>query len=93
MHRLLISYGGVAVVVFSLNKNKIIQQITIDNKIQQEKGDALTVEWMSPDCNEFFVGFQKGGINVFKAETTSQKPSRWLSFEEGPLNSMELAFY
>ena len=48
---------------------------------------------MSPECNEFFVGFQKGGINVFKAETTTQKPSRWLSFEEGPLNSMELAFY
>ena len=93
MHRLLISYGGVAVVVFSLNKNRIIQQITIDTKMQQEKGDALAVEWMSPECNEFFVGFAKGGINMFKAETNSQKPSRILKFEEGPLNSMELAFF
>ena len=83
MHRVLISYGGVAVVVFSLNKNRIIQQITMDTKIQLERGDALAVEWMSPECSELMVGFQKGGIEVYKAETNAQKPARSLNFDEG----------
>ena len=57
MHRLLISYNKVAVVVFSLNKNRIIQQVVMTDKYELEKGSAVAVEWIGPECNEFFVGF------------------------------------
>ena len=70
MHRLLITYKDVAVCVFSLNKNRIIQEITMTQKFSLEKGTALAVEWVGPECVEFIVGFQKGGIDIFKAETT-----------------------
>ena len=63
------------------------------SKFELEKGAALAVEWIGPECNEFIIGFQKGAINIFKAETKSQKPSRILNFDEGLLNSMEISFF
>ena len=57
MHRLLISYKDIAVCVFSLNKNTIIQNITMTEQYLLEKGSALAVEWIGPECTEFIVGF------------------------------------
>jgi len=71
MHRLLISYKDVAVVVFSINKNKIIQTIEITSALELTTGSALAVEWIGPECSEFLVGFQKGPIQVYKAETNN----------------------
>lgn len=50
MHRLLIAYESTAIIVFSLNKNRQIQTINL-NKQNSERGKALAVEWIGPDCD------------------------------------------
>ena len=75
MHRMLISFSQTAVIVFSINKNRPIQTLMIRDKIH-ERGKALAVEWIGPECKEFIVGFQKGEILIFRAETNNSNPVR-----------------
>ena len=54
MHRLLIAYKKMAVVVFSINKNRLIQKLMFDTDLDGRtanpnptfRGDMLSVEWI-----------------------------------------------
>ena len=91
MHRLLICYYGTAVVVFSLNKNRVIQSVMVNNSNKLgERGKALAVEWIGPECREFIVGFQRGQIEVYRAETNNAKPVRIIDFNPIHMKSLEM---
>lgn len=72
-HRILISYRNVkskvsTVMLFSLNKNKIIQKLEFVPSFYQELGQAVAVEF-SPDHSRFAVVFTSGKIQVFKIQS------------------------
>ena len=48
MHRMLIAYEETAVIIYSLNKNREIQQINF-GEFDQDKGKALAVEFLSSE--------------------------------------------
>ena len=89
MHRLLISYARTAIIVFSINKNRCIQTLMIKDKLQ-EKGRALAVEWIGPECREFIVGFEKGLLEVYRAESNATRPVRHIELNPVLMNSLQL---
>ena len=89
MHRLLISFSRTAIVVFSINKARNIQTLMIKEKLQ-EKGKALAVEWIGPECREFIVGFSRGAIEVYQAESNRARPIRVIEFAATQMKSLDL---
>ena len=53
-------------------------------------GKALAVEWIGPDCKEFIVGFQRGQIEVYRAESNNTRPVRVIEFAKTFMRSLEL---
>jgi len=54
------------------------------------------VEWIGPECREFIVGFEKGGlIDIYRAESNNMRPSRTIQLPEieFPFNSLQLSFF
>jgi hypothetical protein len=43
---------------------------------------VVGVEWIGPDCKEFIIGFEKGGLEVYNSESSNQRPVRVLNFVE-----------
>ena len=70
MHRLLIAYEETAVVVFSLNKNRDIQHVNF-SEFDQDKGRALSVEFVPSDGDCFIVGYSVGLLCFYKSESKS----------------------
>ena len=56
----------------------------------EEKGRALATEWIGPECREFIVGFEKGYIEVYRAETNQSRAVRTINFKQVRMNSLEL---
>jgi len=90
MHRLLICYGKTAVIVFSINKNRPIQTLSIRDKLE-ERGKALAAEWVGIECKEIIVGFEKGFIEVFRAGTNGNRAVRTIDFKPVHMNNLELS--
>lgn len=84
MHRILIAFEEVAVVVYSLNKNRDIQQILF-SEYDKDKGKALSVEWLPPDYTKFVVGFSTGLICFYKHEKSNSanlKPYKTIEIQQ-----------
>jgi hypothetical protein len=92
MHRLLFGFADTGASVFSLNKNREIRTVSTANT-QAQKGKVVAVEWIGPTCKEFIMGFEKGGLEVYSGEGTSQTPLRKLNFNEQNIKKMKLGFY
>eukprot|EP00347_Sterkiella_histriomuscorum_P009845 403339654 len=69
MHRLLIAYENTAVVVYSLNKNRDIQRIVF-SQYDQDRGKALSVNFITPECQMFVVGYSSGQLCLYKKKMT-----------------------
>lgn len=94
MHRLLFAFAKTGACIFSLNKNREIRTVSTSSKeIQAQKGLVVSIEWLGPSCKEFVIGFEKGGIEVYGAESSSQRPLRKLNFTEDNIKSMRLFFF
>jgi hypothetical protein len=65
MHRILILYEDVAVVVYSLNKNRDLLRIVF-SEYDKDKGKALAVEWMPNEYKKFVVGYSSGVIAFYR---------------------------
>jgi hypothetical protein len=75
MHRVLLAYESTAVHIFSLNKNRTIQTIDF-SRYDRDKGNALSVDFLSNEAEAFIVGYSSGILGFYKTETSSQKPFR-----------------
>ncbi len=91
MHRMLISYEETAVIIYSLNKNREIQQINF-GEFDMDKGKALAVEFLTPDGEQFLIGFSSGIICFYKAENSSQKPIKSINLKASNIYNMTLTF-
>eukprot|EP00347_Sterkiella_histriomuscorum_P007123 403350173 len=80
MHRLLIAYENTAVVVYSLNKNRDIQRIVF-SQYDQDRGKALQVNFFTPECQMFVVGYSSGQLCLYKSESKSQKPAKVIDMQ------------
>lgn len=60
------------------------------------KGKILAVEWIfnesSQECTSFAVGYAEGHLEIYKAETKSQKPIKLLNFDQSNLNTMQIYY-
>ena len=70
MHRFLIAYEDTAVIMYSLNKGREIQKISF-SEYDSDKGKALGIEFIGPDCTQFIVGYSTGLICFYKCENKS----------------------
>jgi hypothetical protein len=89
MHRVLLAYEETSVVVYSLNKNREIQQIEFGN-FDEDKGRALAVEWVPPDGEQFIVGYSTGLMCFYKAESSGQKPIKTINLKTSNLYNISL---
>lgn len=89
MHRLLIAYEETAVIVYSLNKNRDIQQVHFA-EFDQDKGFALAVEFANPEGSSFVVGFSSGLLCYYKSESSSQKPYKTINMNSKNLYHMQM---
>jgi hypothetical protein len=48
----------------------------------------LAVEWVGPDYTKFLVGYSSGLLCFYKAENTSQKPSKMINLNTHCIKSM-----
>ena len=65
MHRILVSYEKTAAVVYSINKDRQLFQLNIDER-HMHKGKLLALEWMTP--TEILLGFEKGHLEIYNVE-------------------------
>ena len=77
MHRILIAYQSHAIVVWSMNKNKVVA-VQNTTELVKEKGNVLAIEWLSD--LEYLVAFENGDLNVFREEDKTNKIIRTLKF-------------
>ena len=50
----------------------------------------MSVEWIGPECREFIVGFQKGMIEVYQAESNRTKPVRVIEFTKTTMSRLDM---
>ena len=55
-----------------------------------ERGKVLAVEWIGPQCREFIVGFQKGSVEVYRAESNNTRALRNIIIAPVFMKSLEL---
>ena len=80
MHRILIAYEETAVVLYSINKDKELQKVMF-SQFDSDKGRALAVEFVPPDCLTFVIGFSSGILGFYKCEQKSPKPFKIVDIE------------
>jgi hypothetical protein len=82
MHRILVSYERTAAVVYSINKDRSLFQLNLDEK-HIHKGKLLALEWISDV--DILLGFSKGHLEVYNVQGgmfgASVKPVRILKFD------------
>ena len=73
MHRILVAFKETALIVYSLNKDRMIQTVNF-SQYDADKGRALGVEWMPQAAESFIVGYSSGLLCIYKAESKGHKP-------------------
>ena len=96
MHRLLVAHEKSQVCVYSLNKNEKIQEISFEQEDISSKGKILACEWLYSDSSKestsFAIGFSEGSVEIYKAESKSLKPTKFLNFDVVNLLEMRLLY-
>ena len=94
MHRILVSYERTAAVVYSINKDRPLFQLNLDEK-HMHKGKLLGLEWISDV--EILLGFSKGHLEVYNVSGgmfgASAKPVRILKFEQDGIVRMSIEMF
>jgi len=71
LHRLLLCYSKTSSYIYSLNKNRAIQQVSY-GKFDVDKGQAIACEFL--DDEGFAIGFSSGVVGIYRAEQKGHKP-------------------
>lgn len=87
MHRLLLAFEDTAVVVYSLNKDRVIQTINFKEN-DSDKGKALAADFL--DSSRIAVAYSSGVLALYKAESSSQKPFKVFRTELEGIYQMQL---
>ena len=82
MWRLLILYEDSTVVLYSLHKHEVIQQLT-DKR-------ALAVEWILPKAETFAVVMASGFLEIYKEEDKKQTPKSSINLNTGDIADVQL---
>ena len=94
MHRILVSYEKTAAVVYSINKDRQLFQLNIDER-HMHKGKLLALEWMT--ATEILLGFEKGHLEIYNVEggmfSNSAKPIRILKFDQDGIVRMNMEMF
>ena len=79
MHRLLISFEY-GIIVYSINKNRVLYTLILTKEKHFHLGKALAVDWSAND--DILVGFSKGLIHLYKTDgvATGNKHKAILAF-------------
>ena len=100
MHRLLVASEKEQVFVYSLNKQRKVQQVNVSKEEYFEKGSVLACEWIfsesANECTMFAIGFSKGNIELYKIAANDgnkpQPPFKTLNFDLDQLIAMSLTY-